>query len=471
MNGLRFAMVTTFYPPNHFGGDAVFIRRLTHALARRGHEVEVIHDVDAFDLLHPGGEPAPIEEPAGVTAHPLRSSTPLQGKLSCLLTQQLGQPVVHGEQIAKILDEGDFDVVHYHNISLVGGPRVLGPRYANGAVKLMTAHEHWLVCPMHVLWRHGRELCDERQCFRCSLHYKRPPQLWRHTGLLEREVRHLDAVLSPSAFSAGKHREMGFPRELEVMPYFLPDLDADDVESSASEAASREALWERPYFLFVGRLEKIKGLQDVIPHFGANAAADLVVVGTGDYEAELKAQARDFPRVHFLGRRPPEDIRPFYAGALATLVPSLCYETFGIVVLESFRESTPVIARRLGPLPEIVEPVDGGLLFESDAELASALDRLATDATLRSRMGEAGHRALCERWLESVVLDQYFGIIERIATERGSAETLERLAASRPARGSAHSPAPLAPRDTNPPADGTLHSTKAAQTAADPETP
>ena len=133
------------------------------------------------------------------------------------------------------------------------------------------------------------------------------------------------------------------------MPYFLPDLDSDDLE--ATQPPAPEPAWERPYFLFVGRLEQIKGLQDVLHHFGPDAPADLLVVGAGDYEAVLRKQAREFPRVHFLGRREPEAIRPLYRDALATLVPSQCYETFGIVILESFRESTPVIARRLGPLP------------------------------------------------------------------------------------------------------------------------
>ena len=93
MSGLRFAMVTTFYPPHHFGGDAVFIRRLVGALARRGHTVDVIHDVDAYDLLRRDSEPAPLTEPEGVTLHPLRSRF---GSLSCLATQQTGRPIVHG---------------------------------------------------------------------------------------------------------------------------------------------------------------------------------------------------------------------------------------------------------------------------------------------------------------------------------------------------------------------------------------
>jgi glycosyltransferase involved in cell wall biosynthesis len=422
MSGLRFAMVTTFYPPYHFGGDAVFIRRLTHALARRGHEVEVIHDVDAYDLFQSGEAPSALEEPDGVVTHPLRSANRPLGTLSCLLTHQLGRPVIHGARIRSILERGDFDVIHFHNLSLVGGPKAL--RYGD-AIKLYMAHEHWLVCPTHVLWRHARELCDEKQCLRCSLHHHRPPQLWRHTGLLERETEQLDAILSPSAFSAAKHREFGFPHEFEVMPYFLPDLDSADIESATPLDAA--PAWERPYFLFVGRLEQIKGLQDVIPHFATDAPADLVVIGTGDYEAQLQELARSSPRVHFLGRLTPEAIRPFYRDAIATVVPSLCYETFGIVVLESFREATPVIVRRLGPLPEVVEPVGGGLTFETEDELGAALQRLTDVPGLGEAMGAAGHEGLRARWLESCVLEQYFGIISRAAEQRKHERVLKRL--------------------------------------------
>ena len=63
----------------------------------------------------------------------------------------------------------------------IGGPGC--SRYGGDAVKLYMAHEHWLVCPTHVLWRHGRELCTGRECLRCTLRYQRPPQLWRYTGL------------------------------------------------------------------------------------------------------------------------------------------------------------------------------------------------------------------------------------------------------------------------------------------------
>lgn len=407
---MRLAMVSTFYPPFHFGGDAVFLRRLVHALARRGHEVEVVHDADAWRLLAKRPDPDPLPEPEGVRVHTLES--PL-GALSCLAVQQTGRPVVHAKRLRRVLDQGGFDVIHFHNVSLVGGPGIL--RYGSpAAVKLYMAHEHWLVCPMHVLWRHGRELCTGRECLRCSLRYRRPPQLWRYTGLLEREAAHVDVFYSPSRFSADKHGEFGFPRELEVLPYFLPDPDS----GAETPAPLRERPSGRPFFLFVGRLEKIKGLQDVIPCFGPDAPADLWVVGTGDHEAELRRLAAGRRHVHFLGARSPEELRSLYAEALAVVVPSVCYETFGIILLEAFREGTPVVARRLGPFTEIVRESGGGLLFEDTAGLEDALARLAADPPLRAKLGSAGRHALRARWTESVVLRGYFEMIRRAATRK-----------------------------------------------------
>lgn len=422
-------MVTTFYPPYHFGGDAVFVRRLSHALARRGHEVEVIHDVDAYKLLHSGPPPAPLAEPEGVRTHPLSSRL---GTLSCLATQQTGRPLVHGRRIRRILEHGRFDVVYFHNVSLVGGPGILA--YGSG-IKLYMAHEHWLVCPSHTLWRHDRELCGGRRCLRCVLHYRRPPQLWRATGLLERKVRHVDAFISPSAFSAAKHAEFGFDRDFEVIPPFLPDLDLDikaevEVEAEVAPSGGDETL-AAPYFLFVGRLEKIKGLQDVLPHFGPEVApADLLVVGTGRYEQRLRHLAADLPRVRFLGFRSPEQLRRLYRQALAVIVPSVGYETFGMVLLEAFRDRAPVVARALGAFNEIVRESGGGLLFETSEDLAQALRRLAGDAELRTELADAGHRALTERWTESVVLGQYFELIRRVARRRGLTRVSDTLAQS-----------------------------------------
>ena len=415
---LRFCMFTTFYPPYSFGGDAIGIQRLSRALVRRGHHVAVVHDVDAYNSLHKGAEPTPVLDDEGVQVIGLRSGL---GIVSPLLTQQVGRPVVNASRISRILDEGAFDVVNYHNVSLVGGPGLF--EFAGDAVTLYMAHEHWLICPTHVLWRYGRERCEEPECFKCTLAYGRPPQLWRQTGFLEREAAHVDAFIAMSEFSRDMHRNRGFKREMEVLPYFLPDPISEQMPQ-----ASGVPPHNRPFFFFAGRLELIKGLQDVIPVFSRYPDADLLIAGDGEYAAKLREQAAGMANVRFLGRISPDDLSSYYRHSIATIVPSVCYETFGIVLIEAFRQGTPVIARRLGPFPEIVERSGGGELFQTTEELVTAMQRLQADPAHRAQLARAGYRGYVERWSESAVIPQYLGIVRRAAARRNRRAVLDALA-------------------------------------------
>jgi glycosyltransferase involved in cell wall biosynthesis len=284
------------------------------------------------------------------------------------------------------------------------------------------AHEHWLVCPSHVLWRHGREVCTGRQCLRCVLHYRRPPQLWRYTGYLERQLRHVDAFIAMSEFSRAKHREFGFPREMDVVPYFLPDAEP------AMPAADVRP-HERPYLLFVGRLEKIKGLDDVIPLFARFDRADLLIAGDGEYAATLRGLAAGNPRVRFLGRVSPATLSGYYRHALALVVPSVCYETFGIIIIEAFRQGTPVLARRIGPFPEILEHAGGGELFTTPAELEAALHRLLDEPGRRERFARAGHAAFQSTWSERAVIPRFLDVVRRAAERKGDRRVAEALMA------------------------------------------
>lgn len=415
---LRFCFLTTFYPPHNFGGDGIGIQRLARGLVRHGHHVTVVHDVDAYRLLHKGPDPALPEDTNGIEVVRLESGL---GALSCLLTQQTGRPVVNGSRIQRILDEGDFDVVNFHNVSLIGGPGLLS--YGADSLRLLMAHEHWLVCPTHVLWRHGRERCTGRECVRCQLSYRRPPQIWRYSGGLERALHHVDTFIAVSDFSRKKHKEFGFAHDMEVLNYFLPDPDPEQ----SSQPTPRPQ--DRPYFLFVGRLERIKGLDDVLPLFAEYEDADLLIAGDGEYADELKAQAAADPRiqgrVHFLGRIPLEELKRYYEHAVALIVPSVCFETFGIIIIESFRYGTPVIARELGPFPEILERSGGGVLFRNPDELLDQMKRLIDDTELRDQLAKAGHEAYLEHWVESSAIPRYLDIVRRTAERKGDARVLD----------------------------------------------
>lgn len=407
---LRFCHVTTFFPPENFGGDGIFLLRLVRELAARGHHVEVVHDAGAYHLLHPAPAPPAPPLPESVVVHRLRSRF---GPLAPLVTHQTGLPGLKARRLRAILDGGRFDVVHFHNVSLVGGPGVLrlGPP---SAVRLYTTHEHWLVCPMHVLWRYGREVCPAKECLRCQIHGMRPPQWWRYTRLLPRALREIDAFIAPSRFTMRRHLE-----ELDLpftnIPYFLP-------RDPAREAAVAPRAHPRPYFLFVGRLEKIKGLQTLVPVFREHAAADLLVAGEGEYGSALRRIAGGVPSVRFLGRLPYEELRALYRGAVAAIVPSLCVEVFGIVILEAYAHGTPVIVRRLGALPDVVEESGGGFVYETDEELRRAMDALLADPTLREALGEKGRQAYLERWTEEAHVRQYLSLVRDVADKKGARE-------------------------------------------------
>ncbi len=406
MKSLRIIMFTTFYPPYSFGGDAVGVQRMAQALAARGHQITVVHDIDAF--VTGGGKVADVCV-ADDGVHTIGLSSRLN-TVSNLLTQQIGRPVVHGRQIKAILEQGDYDIIWHNNTSLVGGPGLLD---LGQGLKIYEAHEHWLVCPMHVLWRYNQELCDGQQCLRCTLSYKRPPQAWRYTGLLDRKLDQIDLLIAKSEFSKSMHETFGLRQEMTVLPYFLPDMDPADMPEPAQH--------ERPYFLFVGRLEKIKGLQDVFPAFDKYPDADLLILGDGDYSNELKALAASNDRVKFLGRKPLDELTAYYRGALGLIVPSICYETFGIILIESFRLGTPVIARRLGPFPEIIEKAQGGVLFETENELRQAMQTVQIDPDWRTRHGQSARRGFEQYWREDRVLQAYGAELAKAARRRGDA--------------------------------------------------
>ena len=414
MRSLRILMFTTFYPPHSFGGDAVGVQRMARALAVRGHDVTVVHDEDAYFSLG-GAMPSDGPSDDGVKTIGLRSRN---GVLANLLTQQTGRNLLHRREIERIVKNGKYDIIWHNNISLVGGPGILS---VGQSLKIYEAHEHWLVCPTHVLWRHGRELCDERQCLRCVLNHKRPPQVWRYTGYLDRQLDQMDMIIAKSEFSRAKHREFGLRQDMTVLPYFLPDL--------APASLPKPAEHPRPYFLFVGRLEKIKGLQDVFPAFDKYPDADLLILGDGDYAGPLKRMAAGNDRIRFLGRKTPDELNAYYRGALGLIVPSVCYETFGIILIESFRLGTPVIARRLGPFPEIVETAGAGTLFETEGELLAAMTSLHRDPDLRAGQAKAARDAFKERWSEKPVLAAYGAALAQAAHQKGDAELAKVLEA------------------------------------------
>ena len=404
---LRFCMITTFYPPYNFGGDGIFVHSLSNELARRGHQVEVIHCIDAYRLLAHHEPAKTYDDHPNVTVHGLKSPW---GFLSPLATHQTGLPFFKSARIQQILKKG-FDVIHYHNISLVGGPKIL--EYGQG-IKLYTMHEYWLVCPTHVLFRFNRAACNHPYCFLCSLTYKRPPQWWRYFGLLKAAVKHVDTFIAPNFFTKNMHRQMGLNIPIVYLPKFVPS--GESVLPVYEEAVGETP--KKPYFLFVGRLEKLKGLQTLIHVFRHHHNAQLLVAGTGAYEAHLRHLAEASANIRFLGYQSGLRLQVLYKQAVALIVPSINFEVAPpLVIIEAFRQKTPAIVRNLGGMPEIIEESGGGFVYDTEEELVAAMEQLLTNPSIRGNLGMRGYQAYKREWTAEVHLQRYFALIHKIAAQ------------------------------------------------------
>jgi glycosyltransferase involved in cell wall biosynthesis len=397
---LSIVMLTTFYPPFHFGGDAVYVQLLARLLAEAGHRVTVVHCVDSFDLL--GGSPveAAPEHP-GVRVVPIRTRV---GRLSPIVTYVTGSPGPKLPILRRVLVDERPDVVHLHNSSLIGpGAASLGE-----ATRLQTLHEHWLVCPTHVLWRDNREVCPEPRCARCLLAYRRPPQPWRATGARARYVEAIDLFLAPSRFVVEEHRRRGLELDAVVLPY------------AARHNAEPAAVRQRPYVLFAGRLEPMKGVDDLLDAAAAYRDVDVVVAGDGSAADDLRRRGASLPHVRFLGHLRAAELAPLLRGALATVIPSRVQEVGPVVAVESLAAGTPIVGRRRGGVTEVVEESGAGLLFDDAAGLARALERVHREEPLRRELADRAVAAWRARHSPDVHLHAYLAAVDD-ATRRRSA--------------------------------------------------
>lgn len=405
---MRFCHVTTFYPPYNFGGDGILVQQICEGLAARGHAVDVVHCEDAYRLK---GEAVAQErpDPPRIRRHVLRSGW---GMLSPLITQQTGRPGLKLRRLQQILS-ARYDVVHFHNISLVGGPGVLP--LSRAPVTLYTTHDHWLICPAHILWKYRSRPCDGPDCFRCSIRSGIPPQLWRYTPLLQRCLEGVDAILTPSRFTADRHREAGIARPIHVFPSFAALAPLRNGTTAVQTG--------RPLFVYAGRVEPSKGVQHLVEAFRQRPGYELRVAGRGSLLPRLQLQYADCAHIRFLGVVPHAALAALYRDAIAVVSPTWGPESFHLVTIEAMSCGTPVIGRRAGGSVEAIERTGGGLIYDHPEELLPLVDRLVAEPDLRQHLSVRASDGYRRHYSEERWMERYFGLIGKLTGEYAGRRT------------------------------------------------
>lgn len=277
------------------------------------------------------------------------------------------------------------DVIHVHNTHPLISPSLHWAAARAAVPVVQTLHNFRLLCPQGMLLR------DRRVCEDCV---GRVP--WR--GVVHRCYRDSAAQSAVVAATVTLHRGLGTWRH-KVRRYVALNAFCRDLFVRGGLPAERvvikpnfvdvvpAATGERDGGLFVGRLSVEKGVGVLAAALRRQPDVAVDVIGAGECEAELAG----VPNARRRGFLPLPEILQRMRRARWLLVPSLWYENFPRTIVEAYACGLPVIASRLGVLPELVDEGVTGLLFEpgSAEDLARVMHWAETHPDDMARMGAA----------------------------------------------------------------------------------
>ena len=332
--------------------------------------------------------------------------------------------------ISKLIAHEKPDIAHIHNIYHQISPSILTPLKKAGIPIIVTVHDFKLMCPNYIFYTQGKicEKCKKYKYYNCvfnkcvknsymaskinmlEMYYHRFLKIYKNN---------IDLYICPSKFVKNKLVEFGFNKDkIKVLPHFITqeienpytkennnkfkdfvvNIKNHILPNNKNTPGNTEQLFDSDdYILYFGRLSKEKGIKTLLKAMGLinNKAIKLKIAGDGPQSAELKdfVVNRDLQnRVKFLGFLDGENLSETIHNSLFTVLPSVFYETFGLTVLESYNYSKPIIASRLGALPELIEEDKTGLLFESgnSEDLAKKINKMLQSRENIENMGKNG---------------------------------------------------------------------------------
>jgi glycosyltransferase involved in cell wall biosynthesis len=358
------------------------------------------HEVVPFAMQHPENEPTPwarffpsrveFRAPGGAASRIARAARVIWSSEA-------------RDDMRALLAEARPDLVHLHNIAHQLSPSILEPVKDAGLPAVQSLHDYKLTCPTYLHRTPAGEICErckggrylECVVHRCnagstSMSLVNAVEAYWHAARHSYDT--VDLFLCPSAFQYAKCLEFGVPAErLALVPHFV----------YASDYAPRFEPGE--HALFAGRLSSEKGVGTLLDAVARVPGLRLVLAGEGPDRAALEERSRTLglgERVRFAGYLRGADYEAAWREAAFLVLPSECWEVRPMVIHEAYARGKPVVATRIGSIPEIVsEDMTGLLVAPGDATaLAAALADMSREPERRVEMGRAA-RAYAEREL------------------------------------------------------------------------
>jgi glycosyltransferase involved in cell wall biosynthesis len=382
-------LVSDFYPPEP-GGLEAHVRRLAHALRRTGHTVAVVAggparppvDDDGVAVHHPGLTLDRLPAAFRDSAHRFHPPWPDH-------TFQRG--------VRRVLDRFAADVVHAHGWCQFSAAAAADRRVP----VVVTLHDYGVRCPKKNLLRGDAECARGRgiRCLRCRGDEQGTAKRAVLSGALSRTVPRLaarvDRFIAVSEHVARRFRETApDPGRVMVIPNFL-----DLPDEPAAAPTGSQVLYVGPATRHKGLSVLLRALREVPP-----GLAEAVVVGVASADA-VPSTGGAPAAVRYAGRLTGEPLRRQFRAAAMVVVPSIWPEPCPTVALEALAFGRPVVASRIGGLPDLIADGDNGLLVPpgDPGALAGAITTLLSDRSLLNAMAATAYASAALFTTEAVI--------------------------------------------------------------------
>lgn len=305
------------------------------------------------------------------------------------------------------------DICHVHNVYPLITPGIYGLCQAYGIPVVQTLHNFKLICTNGLLFRDG-QTCEE--CLNGSLYHSVKLKCYRDsylaTAIQVDAIQYhrnigtwndkIDKYICLTAFQKNKLVAGGLIEDkISIKPNFLQRGHLHDVVNG-------------DYFLFVGRLDIGKGLNDLLQLFEENRKSKFVLIGESDHPNLFS----EYKNVEYLGKQGRDEVMRYLSGCRAVLFPSNLYEGMPMVIIEAFSMKKPVIARDLGAMSSMIEHRSTGLKYENVTGLIEAVNLLDSDIDLSLEMGENAFQEYESSYTESLGYENLMSIYSEIITAR-----------------------------------------------------
>lgn len=295
-------------------------------------------------------------------------------------------------EVKKIIRENNIDIVHVHNTLSLVSPSVYYAAFSCKVPVVQTIHNFRLLCPSATFYRDSH-ICEDcvNKGLKCSLKHK------CYRGSLSQTLACVLTLLVHQAL--GTYKRLNYICLTEFNKQKLLELNKKKKRINMDKVFIKPNFVNIdrtviPYekrknqFIFVGRLDKLKGINLLVETWKGIKSANLIICGTGPEEAWCKKYIREnnISNINMMGFIPNKQVLEMIAESKALILPTQLYEGFPMTIVESYSCGTPVIGSNIGNVRSIIEEGITGLTFKFDSvkSLREAINRL-DDMTHGSR--------------------------------------------------------------------------------------